>query len=141
SQKIGIVGEYTPDNLPESIAKMIGVGLTTTDKTGKAQPGIAASWEASDSGKIWTFNLNKNLKWQDGSPVTSNEINYNFSDAVVSRPDKYLISFQLKTPLSDFPVIVSKPVFKQGLLGVGSWKVTNLTLAGNYIDTLVLRNS
>lgn len=140
-EKIGIVGEYTPDNLPVSIANMIGIGLTTTDKTGKAQPGIATDWVASDSGKIWTFNINKNVKWQDGSSISSNEINYNFSDATITRPDKYSISFSLKTPLSDFPVIVSKPIFKQGLLGVGNWKVVNLTLAGNYVDTLILKNS
>ncbi|HWA51871.1 MAG TPA: ABC transporter substrate-binding protein [Patescibacteria group bacterium] len=139
-EKIGIVGEYTSDNLPRSITDLISVGLTTVDVSGEAQSGIAQSFIASDSGKTWTFNLNKNLYWQDGSQVTSHDINYNFSDATLSKPDKYTVVFKLKTGLASFPVTLSKPIFKSGLLGTGDWKVVNLTLAGNYVDTISLEN-
>lgn len=138
SENFGIVGEYGAENLPDSITKLISTGLTNIDSKGTAIPGIAESWEASDSGKIWTFHINKNLKWQDGSKITSKDINYNFSDASVEKPDKYTIIFKLKTPLSNFPVIVSKPVFKIGLLGEGDWKVKNLSLTGTFIETLTL---
>ncbi len=141
TEKIGIIGEYSTNNLPDSIVKMIGSGLTTLDKLGQAQPAIAESWAASDSGKIWTFNVGKNLHWQDKTSVTTADINYNFSDVSVANPDKYTIVFKLKTPLADFPVILAKPIFKQGLLGVGEWRVTGLTLAGNFIETLTLMDS
>jgi peptide/nickel transport system substrate-binding protein len=138
--KIGIVGEYTPDNLPISISRSISVGLTNLDKTGSPIIGVSDKWEASDSGKVWTFHLNDNLHWQDGSDLTSKDIKYNFSDAAMSTPDKYTVIFKLKTPLSTFPAIVSKPIFKKGLLGLGEWRVTGLTLAGSYIETLTIQD-
>ena len=140
-ENIGVAGEYTPDRLPSFITSMIGIGLTQIDKTGHAVAGIAESYEASDSGKVWTFHLAKNLTWQDGSAVTTKDINYNFSDASLTKVDKYTLVFKLKTPLSNFPVVVSQAVFKQGLLGVGKWKVTGLTLAGSYAETLTLMDA
>lgn len=140
SDKVGVIGEYGVDNLPTTITSMIGMGLTQIDKTGQAQPAIATDWENSDSGKTWTFHLQKNLLWQDGTNLTANDIKYNFSDATISRPNKYTVVFKLKTSLATFPVIVSRPIFKKGLLGVGNWKVTGLTLVGNYVETLTLMN-
>lgn len=138
--RIGIVGEYTPDSLPNSISRSISVGLTNLDKTGSPILGISDKWEVSDSGKVWTFHINNNLHWQDGSELTSKDIKYNFSDAAIMTPDKYTVTFKLKTPLSTFPTIVSKPIFKKGLLGLGEWRVTGLTLAGSYIETLTIQD-
>ena len=46
-------------------------GLTKEDKNGKIVPGVASNWTVS--GKIWTFNLNKNAKWHNGINVTAND--------------------------------------------------------------------
>src|SRR5258708_45310 len=91
TEKIGIVGEYTIYKLPDSVLSLIGSGLTKLDSSGQVNPGIAKSWETSDSGKTWTFHLNDNLKWQDGTNVIANDIKYNFTDATLARPDKYTI--------------------------------------------------
>ncbi|HEU0114644.1 MAG TPA: ABC transporter substrate-binding protein, partial [Thermomicrobiales bacterium] len=34
-------------------------------------PAAATKWTASDDGKTWTFNLDPNLMWSDGTPVTA----------------------------------------------------------------------
>jgi len=140
-QTIGVIGEYSVDDLPISITSLISSGLTKTNERGEVSPAIAESYEAKDSGQTWTFHINKNMKWQDGATITSKDINYNFSDATVEKPDKFTVIFKLKTPLSNFPVIVSKPIFKVGLLGTGEWKVKNLSLAGSFVETLELENS
>src|SRR3989344_1277224 len=93
-KKLGVVGEYTPDNLPGDISEMISMGLTTLDKSGHANPGIAESWEVTDGGKSFTFHLKKNLVWQDGTALVANDLKYNFSDAVISSPDKYTLTFK-----------------------------------------------
>src|SRR5918999_5181546 len=41
-------------------------------------PGLADSWETSDDGLTWTFHLNKDAKWHDGEPVTSEDVAYTF---------------------------------------------------------------
>jgi oligopeptide transport system substrate-binding protein len=36
-------------------------------------PGLAESWDISPDGKKYTFHLRPNLKWSDGSPMTSDD--------------------------------------------------------------------
>jgi ABC-type oligopeptide transport system, periplasmic component len=49
-------------------------GLTTEHpKGGPSQPGAAESWEISEDGKEYIFYLNKDAKWSNGEPVTSED--------------------------------------------------------------------
>jgi peptide/nickel transport system substrate-binding protein len=41
-------------------------------------PGIAESWEASEDGLTWTYNLNPDATWSDGEPVTSEDVKYTY---------------------------------------------------------------
>lgn len=41
-------------------------------------PSIASSWEISDDGKQFTFNINKDAKFSDGSPVTAEDVKFSF---------------------------------------------------------------
>ncbi|GAA5496250.1 hypothetical protein Rhal01_02433 [Rubritalea halochordaticola] len=36
-------------------------------------PGAAESWTHNEDKSVWTFNLRKNAKWSDGTPVTSED--------------------------------------------------------------------
>ncbi|HEX6866885.1 MAG TPA: peptide ABC transporter substrate-binding protein [Caulobacteraceae bacterium] len=47
-------------------------GLTTDAPDGSVLPGMAAGWETSDDGLVWTFHLRK-AKWSDGEPVTADD--------------------------------------------------------------------
>jgi oligopeptide transport system substrate-binding protein len=49
-------------------------GLTRVNKEGKQVPGVAETWEITDSGA--TFHLRKNAKWSDGKPVTAQDFVY-----------------------------------------------------------------
>lgn len=40
-------------------------GLLEIDNKGRLQPALAKSWETTDGGKTWTFNLRKGVKWVD----------------------------------------------------------------------------
>ena len=138
---VGFVGAYHPDNLPEEIQLLISDGLTTVDETGEVGPALATRWEETDQGRKWTFHLDGEKTWQDDKKITASAINYNFTDVVISRPDEKTLVFELETPLSPFPSVVAKPVFKKGLLGTGDWKVSKLTLAGPNVEKLVLTNA
>lgn len=139
-QKIGIVGRFTVNNLPEEITKKISNGLTKVDEIGNIIPSIAKSWETPDSGKTWVFLLDENAKWQDNKAILSSEINYQFSDATIEKPDEKTIKFNLDSQFSAFPVILSKPVFKKGLLGSGEWKVKDVSLVGDYVQKISLQD-
>src|SRR3989338_1423913 len=137
---IGVVGKLTLDDLPQNIQKDLSFGLTKLDENNSPQPGLAASWETEESGKVWIFKLGDH-KWQDGSRVAAKDINYRFKDANIEVVDEKTIKFTLKEdPFAPFPTAVSRPVFKKGLVGAGEWKVarlTNLTAQLNKSLTLV----
>lgn len=139
-ERVGVTGKYLPNELPSQILALISDGLTSIDASGKPIPALATSWEAKDNGKTWLFHLTTDKKWSDGSRVTSSTLHYEFSDVEVSTPDETTIEFKLKTPFSPFPIVVSRPTFKQGLVGTGSWMVSQVSLAGNFVQKLTLKN-
>lgn len=140
TEKIGITGRFTPTTLPVKIAGQISEGLTKVSSSGDVEPALASSWETTDKGKTWTFKLAQGKTWQDTRDVTASDINYQFSDLKIERPDSKTLVFKLENPYSAFPVIVSRPVFKKGLLGTGEWKVKSINLAGGYVTQLILEN-
>lgn len=140
-QRIGLLGRYTVDNLPEEIAYKISGGLTKTDDSGNIVPNIAKSWQTTDGGKNWEFTIDENAKWQDGKKIIANDINYEFSDATIEKIGDNVIKFNLDNQFSAFPVILTKPIFKKGLLGTGEWKVKKVSLVGGYMQDITLINS
>lgn len=129
TEKIGVVGQFSLNNLPDFIQEEISVGLTQIDDDGNVLPGIATQWRHEEDGRVWIFELG-DYKWQDGSEVVASHINYNFSDATSEVLDKRTVKFTLQDPYSPFPAVVSQPLFKRGLVGVGEWKVSALSAIG-----------
>lgn len=48
-------------------------GLSKSDAEGNIIPGAAVSWEISEDGKVFTFNLRPNLRWSDGHDLTAED--------------------------------------------------------------------
>lgn len=53
-------------------------GLVTEDAGAQPIPGMAASWEISDDGLVYTFKLRDGAVWSDGEPVTANDFVFAF---------------------------------------------------------------
>jgi len=138
-ERIGIAGRFSTDSLPKSVVEQVSMGLTKVNKSGEATAGLAQSWVEDEDGKIWRFSLGEH-RWQDGKKVSSADIDYNFEDVGVRRPDDKTIEFELKSGFSPFPLVVSRVVFRKGLLGTGEWRVGNVEFVGNYIRSLTLKN-
>lgn len=139
-ERIGIVGRYRLENLPDSLLTLIGNGLTTINDDATVAPDLADSWQTPDGGQTWIFKLKENIFWQDGERVTSKSINYQFSDAKIEYPDVSTIVFTLESPFAPFPFVVAKPTFRKGLLGTGEWRVVKATVSGGFIQRLVMVN-
>ena len=62
------------------IAELLFEGLTTNDpETFQPRPGVAASWDLSPDGLIYTFHLRNNAFWSDGRPVTAHDFVYSWT--------------------------------------------------------------
>jgi len=48
-------------------------------KTLEPRPELATAWEVSPDGKVWTFTIRSDSKWQDGVPVTARDVAFTFN--------------------------------------------------------------
>jgi peptide/nickel transport system substrate-binding protein len=50
--------------------------LLRYDQRGNIMPRLAESWSMSPDGKLWTFNLHKDVKWSNGEDFTSDDVKF-----------------------------------------------------------------
>lgn len=86
----------------------------------EVKPWLAESWSVSDDGKVYTFNLVRNAKFHDGSPVTAEAVVYSFERTIalnegpawmldgfvdagnIKALDEHTVEFTLNKPYSAF---------------------------------------
>ncbi|WP_373282946.1 nickel ABC transporter substrate-binding protein [Macrococcus hajekii] len=77
---------YNPSQL--FAQSMIFEPLVSYDKGGKLTPHLAESWQVSEDGKQYTFNLRKNVKFSDGSDFNAKVVKKNF-DAILKNKETH----------------------------------------------------
>jgi peptide/nickel transport system substrate-binding protein len=95
-------------------------------------PDLATRWEVDDSGRTWTFHLRPGQRWQDGEPITADDVA--FTVEVLSNPDytgpgaeswrdvtatvidPLTIALTLSTPLGGFLQAATQPIAPAHLL-------------------------
>lgn len=137
-ERYGVVGDFTPTNLPLSIQQLVSHGLTTITEDGTIAPDLASSWEATDGGKTYYFRLRSDRVWHSGKPVIATDVNYNIRDVRLSAIDDTTLRVDLTAPFSPFPTLVSKPLFQKGLQGFGPYRVATIQLKGDTVQYLKL---
>ena len=77
--RFDLPSDFWPD--PISLGNWYGewnvltsAGLTTETIDGSVRPELAEKWESSADGRLWTFTLNKEAKFSDGSPITMDDV-------------------------------------------------------------------
>lgn len=137
-ETIGIVGSYSVDNLPQVILSKVSRGLVAADVHDLPKPDLAKSWEIKNSGKTYVFHLRTDVSFSDGTKLTSDLVKYNFADVEAVRPDKNTIVFNLKSSYSPFLLTVSRPIFKNGFVGIGDYKVQSVNVNGDFVQSISL---
>lgn len=66
---------------PDSALGHIFSGLVMLDADLQVQPDLAAGWEVSDDGLLYTFYLNPGAKFHDGRPLTAQDVVYSWERA------------------------------------------------------------
>jgi len=68
------------------ILKQMSDSLLTRDDKGQVAPMLATSWNVSDDGKTWTFDLREGVKFQGGwGEMTADDVKYSWGEWM--RPD------------------------------------------------------
>ncbi|MCA9944291.1 MAG: ABC transporter substrate-binding protein [Anaerolineales bacterium] len=70
---------------PDGPLGLIFSGLVTLDTDLQVQPELAAGWQVSEDGRIYTFYLRKNVLFHDGRPFTAQDVIFSWERA--ANPD------------------------------------------------------
>lgn len=107
----------TTDFVSQDIAAKIFEGLIWLDAEGQPQPLLAESWEISEDGLTYTFNLEQDVTWSDGEPFTSEDVAFTLTEglannsramgviediASVDTPDEHTVVVALKAASATF---------------------------------------
>jgi peptide/nickel transport system substrate-binding protein len=138
TERIGVVGEFSPSTLPAEIQESISLGLTRIATDGSAQSALATSWEATDSGKTYVFTLKEDMAWHGGRELLAQDVNYNIRSVTFTPQGDHQLVASLENAYSPFPTLVAKPIFLPGLRGVGSYRVGRIQLKGDRVVYLKL---
>ncbi|MCI0584740.1 MAG: peptide ABC transporter substrate-binding protein [Chloroflexi bacterium] len=94
---------------------------------------LAERWEVDASGATWTFHLRPGLLWQDGQPITAEDVVFtiralsdpeyggpgaeSWREVSASSPDPLTVVLSLATPLGGFLEAATQPIAPRHLLG------------------------
>lgn len=75
-------GFLLSSNTAQVLAGQVTDGLVEYDADMKPQPCLAERWEESEDRRTITFHLRKGVKWHDGQPFTSKDVEYSLIEFV-----------------------------------------------------------
>ncbi len=136
--KIGYVGAYTTQNIPNQLLSDVSFGLVKVSFDGSINTAASSNWEIKNGGKEYVFHLKKGQKFQDGQELTSQTLPISFKDSKRTNIDKYTVSFKLKSAYSPFLVSVSRPMLLPNLAGLGEYRIKKVEINGGYVKSLTL---
>jgi oligopeptide transport system substrate-binding protein len=70
------------DSVSFEVLNNVMEGLYRLDENNQPTEGVAESHDVSEDGTVYTFKLNPNAKWSDGSKVTANDFVYSWRKAL-----------------------------------------------------------
>jgi len=116
------------------LVDLIFDGLTTFDASGKLIPVLAERWTVGEDGRSVRFFLRQGLTWQDGEPVTANDVAFTYGlmqDATFPGPaalqtlwqavtinviDELTVDFVLPAPYAPFLEATTRGILPAHLL-------------------------
>lgn len=115
-----------------SASRLLFANLLTYDDKGDLVGELAQHWQADSSGRVYTLQLRQNAKWQDGVPITADDVLFTFNlikDADTRSPlyagwrnigvqklDDHTITFTLPGPYAGFASSLAVGILPQHIL-------------------------
>lgn len=122
------------NSVDATLVSLIFSGLTRLDEHGVPFPDLAQTWTISPDGTLYTFTLRRGLLWQDGTPLTADDVVFTYqllqspdlrnppglqkqlADAVFTRVDSSTITVQLPEPYAPLPAYLTLGILPAHLL-------------------------
>lgn len=138
-KRIGLVGSFSPKNLPEEILYLISNPLLTYDEKGNYTPILLSSWEVSNNYKVYRLTLKKKILWNDKEELTTSNLNIKIKDAQIKVIDRYSMSILFSNSTPNFLNYLSRPIIKNWFVGAaGKYRVKNYQVKNGFVNYLLL---
>ena len=115
-----------------TLAGLIFSGLVRPGASGAYEPDLADSWTSDAKGTTWTFTIRPDATWQDGVPVTADDVVYTvealkspdsaggmsgaWAEVTAEAVDARTVRFTLATPIAGFLAALTQPLLPAHLL-------------------------
>ncbi|HLX77347.1 MAG TPA: ABC transporter substrate-binding protein [Acidimicrobiales bacterium] len=143
------VGIITPTGAINPLTIIDQGGLDMLGQTGEylclsnqnliLQPVLATKWTANAKANVWTFSIRKGVKFNNGAPLTADDVVYTFqlhtnkknasaalsafegvlSPSGVRKVDSHTVAFHLEAPNGNFPYLCSSDNYNMIILPNG----------------------
>lgn len=137
-KRIGIIGRYSQTTIPKFIQNQLSYGLTSIMPNGEATASLALQWKVDPKGIEYTFTLDTNHLWHNGAKFSAKDIDYTLKGAVFTPVNDNTFKVTLNEPYAPLLTILSQPLFKEDLIGLGPYKVSKLTYDQDVISELTI---
>ncbi|HEV7810886.1 MAG TPA: peptide ABC transporter substrate-binding protein, partial [Candidatus Limnocylindrales bacterium] len=114
------------------LVALVFSGLVALGPDNTLVPDLASDWSTASDGKVWTFELRPDARWQDGVPVTADDVAFtigilqdphysgpgaaSWRDVTVEAVDDRTVRFTLATPIGGFLQAATQPIVPAHLL-------------------------
>ncbi len=137
--RIGLVGRYRPDKLPQEVSSLLSYGLVETLPNGKIENSpLTKSWDIQENGLLYRFFLNLDQRWHDGSRFQAKDINYQIPNIQTTPIGSDQVNFTPKEIFTPLPYLLSEPLLKKGLVGLGPYKAKKINVSQGLVKNLLL---
>src|SRR3989344_2185720 len=82
----GMIGSFTNASplyatglVDTTVSRLVFAGLLKYDSNDQLIGDLAETWKTEEDGKVYTVTLRPGLKWQDGKPLTAEDVVFTFS--------------------------------------------------------------
>lgn len=136
----GVVGEFSAlnplfaDTLPgRTASRLMFSGLAKRDYKGAIQPDLASGWSVNADGSEYTVSLRSGLSWQDGAPLSAEDVVFtiksiqnsatkspladDWQGVEVKALDALNVSFSLSAPFAPFLQLLTVGIIPKHILG------------------------
>ncbi len=133
---VGVPHSITPvtahSRSERTLVGLIFSGLVKLGPGSDLLPDLAASWTQDDTGTVWTFKLREDAAWQDGEPVTADDVIYtlaalkdpaaagalaaSWAEVTAVALDAKTVRLTLATPITGFLAALTQPLLPAHLL-------------------------
>jgi peptide/nickel transport system substrate-binding protein len=114
------------------LVALVFQGLVARTADGRTRPDLALTWTSTPAGDVWTFQLDPDRVWQDGDPVTADDVAFtigtlqnpdyhgpgagSWTGITVTAVDAHTVRFAVATPLGGFLDLATQPIAPRHLL-------------------------